>query len=186
MPRHTLVLPNEAFTASMTHFLTLTLKPELYTKTARQQFRQSQPQLLKLLKAHCEKFFCVSELTKECNIHYHVALKLEPLMYEDVDLSDMHFLNSLKTLKSFGFKKLEKLASEQKTYEYLTKDLKRTFGLLNPNDKTLLDVWTYWVKPARIPKKEILNTQQLDPNPKLGEFDDWDDAIAPTPKKQFK
>lgn len=165
MPPHPLALPNRDFAFSCTHFLTVTLKPELYSNQIRQQYRKTYNVLTKFLQSHCDKYLLVTELTKECNVHYHIILKLSALVYEGTDLSDMNFLNDFKTLKPFGFKKLEVIQSIDNVYNYLVKDIKKTHGVINPSSKTALDVWYYWVKSPIPAPQTTLKPLRDDYNP---------------------
>lgn len=185
MPPHSMTAPNRDFVHDCTHFFTITLKPELYSNQIRQQHRKTYKCLTTFMQSHCDKYLLVAELTKDCNLHYHAVLKLSALVYEGTDLSDMNFLNNLKTLKPFGFKKLEIVRNLNESFNYITKELKKTHGTLNPSSKTCLDVWNYWVKqPIPTPQTTLApikddykeeedhehdNTMKL-----LNEFDDWD------------
>lgn len=199
MPPHPLAFPNRDLAYECTHFLTVTLKPEYYSNQIRQQYRKTYNVLTKFLQSHCDKYLLVTELTKDCNIHYHATLKLSTLIYEGTDLSDMNFLNDFKTLKPFGFKKLESINNQENVYNYCVKDIKKTHGLLNPVSKTALNVWSYWVKQPKPTPQNTLHPikDDYDPNEDtehdqikqhiktLEETEDWDNIFI-KPKTVYR
>lgn len=146
--------PTKEMISDMTSFITITLNPKHNDIDCRHQFIKTFTKLQDFLKNHCLKYLLVAELTKEANIHYHGVLKLKPLMFEGEDLSELHLYNEYKSnaimRNTFGFMKLDNyIASFAKAYEYLTKDLTKTYGMINNTrtNKSNHNIWTYWVSP---------------------------------------
>lgn len=81
-------------------------------------------------------------------------------MYENTDLSDMHFIQEYKRYgKYFGYKKFDiNIGNHDLAYEYITKDYNKTFGLVNnSNKKDPLAIWGYWVRPQPVEINTISN-----------------------------
>lgn len=176
-------------------FFTVTLSPDLYQYDCRSQQRKTFNKLESYLQKHCDKYFMVAELTKDCNIHYHIMLRLHPLNLRNddgeiiEDVSSLAFLDDYKGLlkHGFGFKKFEKTQNKLNTYNYLIKDISKTNKILNPKNKNTLDIWQYWVAKRNI-SQIVTNVKNKLPKAVYTKIDndildDWDEDIFLKPDR---
>lgn len=98
--------------------LTITLKPFMYTYTAKEQFRMTRDKLVDIIgKRRCT---AVAELTRENNIHYHCIVNVEGELDRD------SLLNRFRPhSKIFGKKSLEQVRYEDSFEKYVCKDIQR-------------------------------------------------------------
>lgn len=103
----------------MKHEITLTLRPLLYTRTAKEQFEMVTPLIRVAL--HGYKYSMVAELTKEFNIHYHGIIDIHGPIQKNA------LLNKLRPLNRFlGRKRCEAVRFEESYENYIKSDLKET------------------------------------------------------------
>lgn len=106
-------------------FITITLKPKMYKYTAEQQFRYTY-RYVDACADMLEDYCCVTELTKDGNVHYHIWT-----------IGDHGvFINRLKKYtECIGFITVTKLKHNKElreqiedTYEYMIKSIERTYS----------------------------------------------------------
>lgn len=111
---------------SQKYFVTITLKPYMYSKTAGEQYDQTEGDLRKL----CEYYDCggkvVAELTKGFNIHYHGLIDFNT----HLKYPQMAFIDNLRRLKWVGRSQIEPALHENDVSKYLSKDLKKTKDMI--------------------------------------------------------
>lgn len=106
----------------MKHELTLTLKPYLYSKTARDQFRMTKDYVLDILKPY--KHTTVCELTSTNNVHYHSLIDIEGIIARDI------LLNRIRPYKPLGKPHLQQVQYEESYEKYLMKSIKDSTTIL--------------------------------------------------------
>lgn len=116
----------------MKHELTITLKPQLYMKTAREQFKMTKDFVLDILKPY--KHTTVCELTKTNNVHYHSLIDIDGIIQRDI------LLNRIRPYKYLGKPHLEAVQYEESYERYLVKDIIDTTKILNEHP-LLKDDW---------------------------------------------
>lgn len=104
------------------YFFTVTLQPRMYKEDIDKQFDKTKNELLVLLKILSDKITLVTELTKAFNVHYHGIIQLNG--------SKRKFVNMFRGDKQFGFVNLSPIKSEQKVFEYISKDVRFTYDEL--------------------------------------------------------
>lgn len=98
--------------------LTVTLKPYMYTFTAKEQFKMTRDKLVDIIGKRC--CTAVAELTRENNIHYHCIVNVEGELDRDA------LLNRFRPhSKIFGKKSLEQVRYEASFEKYVCKDIQR-------------------------------------------------------------
>lgn len=107
----------------MKHELTITLKPHLYTKTARDQFRLTKDYILDILKPY--KHTTVCELTANNNVHYHSLLDIEGIVEKDI------LLNRIRPYKAFGRLTCTAVQYVTSYEEYIMKSIMDTTRVIN-------------------------------------------------------
>lgn len=134
------------FAREMTHFFTVTLKPNLYELTARQQIKKTFKKLSEVLKPLAMKYLLVAELTKQCNIHYHGIIQWDTTTM-DKDTMSMIFLDNLKPLVNYGRSESQLIEDTEHVYKYIVKDIIKTGNVVNPKGKTPFPVYECYKKP---------------------------------------
>lgn len=128
------------------HFVTFTLKPDLYGKTCRQQLRATFKKACFELERVCKSYQLVAELTKKCNIHYHALVEFdESEFFTKNDLS-MILHDNIKPSNVFGRFDCEPIKHYEETTKYIVKDVVRTGQIINTRGKTPLDYTKEWQK----------------------------------------
>jgi len=155
------------------YFMTVSLKPDLYKWCARKQLKLTFDKLSRYIKIYSNKFLMVAELTKKNNIHYHIIIHFNDILYADTLL-----METLKTSNEFGNTMInEKVITEtQRTFEYCVKDINKTYTIVNkvkygkPGYTLLYDVYTV----HNVEKKEIImmeiDTSSLDEGISIDDF----------------
>lgn len=174
-------------TSNYTHFVTFTLQPQLYGKTARQQLRSTWKKANFELQRVCKSYHLVAELTKKANIHYHAIVEFDICQFFDADDLSIILYDNLKTSNVFGRSESEKIKDITKTTNYIIKDLEKTTKIINPRGKTPLDCKFEWIKGLQ--KIDVIKTTRLkdylkidenintteDPPDFYKDFDNWID-----------
>jgi len=176
-------IPNLMLVTGCDHFLTITLEPTMLRLQCREQYKKTFGKLAKLLQNYCDKYLIVIELTKDCNVHYHLLMTFHN---NEEGITQMLFLNDYKRIQELGFKKLEKVSNLQNVFNYLIKEIPKTYKVINPKGKVEYKVWEYFVRGVTVSTPSILNTEKLDISPieTYGEFDDLFISTS-KPKKSF-
>lgn len=123
-------------------FITVTLRPDLYGRNARGQFKTSLDKFHSLMRTQLREYVWVAELTDKGNVHYHCV------GYDIDTYSKDIILDATKCHKILGNTKIntQRVEDTERTYNYLIKDLERTHAVINRN-KDILEVSGKWVKP---------------------------------------
>lgn len=113
----------------MDYVVTLTLRPQMYRLSAKEQFRLCKPLLEKVFRKDMllDQFHVslVAELTQEHNIHYHGVVTLRSLAHKDRLLDRFRQYN-----KEFGKKEIVQMVNYHKWYDYINKDIARTRSVI--------------------------------------------------------
>lgn len=133
-------------TENYSHFVTLTLKPELYGKSCRQQLRSTFNKANFELQRVCKHYYLVAELTKKCNIHYHAKVEFDISEFFTADDLSLILQDNLKTSNVFGRSECEPIKSQELINKYIIKDIEKTHKIINPRGKTTLDCKKEWTK----------------------------------------
>lgn len=107
----------------MKHELTITLKPIMYTKTAKEQFDMTYQYVLDILKPY--KHTTVAELTVLNNVHYHSLIDIEGIIQKDI------LLNRIRPYKLLGKPHCTAVQYEVSYENYLLKDIIETNKVIN-------------------------------------------------------
>lgn len=152
-----------------THFVTLTLKPELYGKTCRQQLRSTFAKANYELQKVAKRYKLVAELTKKCNIHYHALVLFDVTTHFDANDLSMILQDNLKSSNVFGRSESENIKDVMNTYNYVIKDLEKTSKIINPRHKSILTYTKDWekgmieIQPIKIKRlSEYLDKEIID------------------------
>lgn len=113
-------------------FITITLLPYLYKRTAQSQFVITYHELVSYLNCFCRDYCMVAEITKDGNVHYHGWVVWERSQ------SFMTFSDSLKHANHyFGFVYKTKLkdgackdVQRKRMREYMLKDIRTTYRMI--------------------------------------------------------
>lgn len=106
-------------------FITITLKPKLYSFTAEQQFRFTY-KYVEACTNVLEDYCCVAELTKDGNVHYHLWTVGDHGIFIDRLKKYTECIGIINVTKLKHAIILEEQA--QNTYNYMTKDIERTYS----------------------------------------------------------
>lgn len=110
-------------------FMTVTLPPRFYKFTSITQYELTKNELCRLLEAGTDWAWCVVELTREGNVHYHIIASTH---YKHQIIG---FINKVKRSKSFGYVKLspdiQTPESLTRSINYLCKDLESSRKVLH-------------------------------------------------------
>jgi len=119
--------------------ITFTLKPEFCKqKKARNQLIKTFDSVEFLLKTFTSAYVVVAELTKTCNVHYHALIKWSQTM----EYADLRFRDCMKNNRILGFFDItEKVKSVNDTFNYITKDIKKTSTIVNIGKSKSICVW---------------------------------------------
>lgn len=128
------------------HFVTFTLKPELYGKTCRQQLRSTFKKACFELERVCKSYQLVAELTKKCNIHYHALVEFDETEFFTKNDLSLILHDNIKPSNVFGRFDCEPIKNYEATSAYLVKEIVKTGQILNPRGKTQLDYQKEWQK----------------------------------------
>jgi len=150
--------------SNFTHFVTFTLQPKLYGKSARQQLRATFNKANYELQRVCKSYKLVAELTKSCNIHYHAIVQFDQSEFFTIYDHCLILLDNIKSSNVFGRTESEEIRDFAKTQTYLTKDIAQTNRILNPRGKLSLDYTKDWTKGMKVidVKKLATLTKMLD------------------------
>lgn len=98
-----------------TWFITITIDPKLFVKTAKQQFEITYPPMIKILDRFSYDYSYVTELTEHANVHYHCWLEFKNIN------TKYRFINAFKESKHLGFIKVNKepIIETERTYAYM-------------------------------------------------------------------
>lgn len=154
-----------------THFVTVTLNPDLMNKHRMyQQLKLTSDKI----KGHCQALhpsIWVAELTKKANIHYHIMVKCD-------EMEAMLLIDDFKTNKKYGYIDIQPIKNHQKTYEYLIKNVTFTYNVLHAGrnkNNVPQDIWNIYLHElqakTKLKSKKILELMQL-VNSKLDEIMD--------------
>lgn len=136
-------------------FITVTLKPEHYTRKVKIQYSLLSKATAKLLKQYCDKVMMIPELTQKCNIHIHAVIKWTTR----IDYPEIRILDDIKDNKYIGIiyitpQKIHSLESANRVWEYMTEDAYKTRKILGlPN---IVSKWEYEII-SYIKEKKILD-----------------------------
>lgn len=83
-------------------FLTVTLKPHMYSDVFVKQLMDTRWKLTRLLDRYCFDYCLVAEATEVGNLHYHAWIQMRNINHTPV------LCNNIKKLKEFGFISLSK------------------------------------------------------------------------------
>ncbi len=133
-------------TTNFSHFVTFTLKPELYGKSCRQQLRVTFKKACYELERVCKSYKLVAELTKKCNVHYHALVEFDVNIHFSSDDLSMILQDNVKSSNVFGRSESEPIKNHDATVGYLSKDIQKTAKIINPRGKTPLDYTKDWTK----------------------------------------
>lgn len=125
----------------MKHELTLTLKPYMYSKTAKEQFQATKEYVLDILRPY--KHTTVCELTENNNVHYHSLIDIEGIIQKDI------LLNRIRPYKPFGKPHCRQVQYEISYEKYLIKSIEQTTKVLNEHP-IIADYWYIGGKPLMI------------------------------------
>lgn len=155
-----------------THFVTFTLQPHLYGKTARQQIRTTFAKANFELQRVAKSYHLVAELTKKANIHYHAMVEYDVNSTFDADDLSLMLQDNVKTSNVIGRTESEVIRDYNQTFVYLQKDIAKTNKIVNPRNKTTLEVQKIWTKTIEIKPIKIS---------KLKDYLTLDDGIEEDP-----
>ena len=113
---------------SGSYFMTVSLKPDLYSFSARSQFKKTNDKLFKLIKGYSNNFMMTTELTKKANIHYHIIIKFKDMEY----VSEL-LIEALRSTKEFGNTMInpDVIIETERTLNYIKKDIHKTYTIIN-------------------------------------------------------
>lgn len=113
----------------LTIFLTITLRPKLYKFQAITQYEISLHTVIDILDKHMRNYSIVAELTKECNVHYHVIGHARGIS------NLMRLLDSSKKNRVIGFIKrspnIHNIESLDRAIHYILKDIPNTNKIIS-------------------------------------------------------
>lgn len=141
--------------AIYTHFVTVTLQPKMYGKSCRQQLRATSKKLLIELNNVCNSYKFVAELTNKCNIHYHGICNFYVTDSFNADILNLMLQDNLKKYGCFGFVDSEAIKDIDKVTAYITKDVDKTYKVVNPRNKTVLSIYWEWAKSAKTDREPL-------------------------------
>jgi len=131
-------------------FVTVTLLPYMYGEDARTQLKKTFQPIKDLLQIYSDKYLIIAELTKDGNIHYHASLKPRlDLDYPDAIILDAIKKHNKRNQKLFGRSQVdtESKYKIQTRFDYLTKDLNKTYKIVNlDHPRNPKDIWDYYVR----------------------------------------
>lgn len=116
----------------MLYELTVTLRPQLYRHTAKEQFNATRHAIEDILRSSTRSqlrpkgfFTAIAELTGENNVHYHCLVDLEDLEAKD------NLLNRFRGwMKIFGRKTCSQVLYEDSYKNYMQKDLQSSWKVI--------------------------------------------------------
>lgn len=103
--------------------VTITLKPFMYVHSSEKQYELTAPVLQKLLLNRYQAS-CVAELTKQFNIHYHMAIELADAA------ARKRFCDDLRKIKWVGRTSIEMVRNDILYFTYMNKDIAETRSLI--------------------------------------------------------
>lgn len=106
----------------VSYFMTQTLRPTLYKLKVSQQHEKIFKEIKYAVRRYSKYAMVVPELTKKCNMHYHMIVKFED------DLFKIQFVDHMRKI---GFYDLQILKNEQKCMNYMMKDVHNTREILS-------------------------------------------------------
>jgi len=113
-------------------FLTITVKPELYSLNVRNQYKKTIPHVISILGNMTKKYVLLMETTKKSNVHYHVLAQFKD---NNSQLMGTLLEDQLKGHKVLGNTKVNDTQVLEENYprtiEYLFKDYEKTMKMLN-------------------------------------------------------
>lgn len=127
----------------MKYEFTITLKPQMYRYSAKEQFDKTRQYLNDKFVGYCVS--CVAELTQDHNVHYHAMIELKDMTMKD------KFLNQFRGSATWGRKTCTQIVHERKWEEYLKKDITKTREVLGY--PIVCDNFEILEKPIYIPCK---------------------------------
>lgn len=159
-------------------FITVTLRPDLYGRNARGQFKTSIKHLHMMLQNNLDRYCWVAELTNKGNVHYHIAGKENQQYAKDVimDVSKCHKILGNTLINR------EKISERKRTYEYMIKDIDKTHYVINNKKTDELEISGHWEKPViKKAKTKVLLpvAKAIDNNINLEDSDTWLCTIRP-------
>lgn len=108
----------------MKHEVTVTLRPQMYRHTAKQQFDITSLCMKHILNGY--KATCIAELTQENNVHYHCLVDIEG------PINKNKFLDKFRQYhKYFGRKSCKMVMFEESYEKYLVKSYQDTTKIIN-------------------------------------------------------
>lgn len=114
-------------------FITVTLNPKFcnFAKTAIRQFNMTINDLRSMLNYIAEDYCLKTELTEQCNVHYHLWIEYKK------DFNIKYFISAMRENDRFGFIYKTKIKynkstaqQQQDAYNYLIKDMLETYKIL--------------------------------------------------------
>jgi len=128
-------------------FITQTICPKLYTKSAELQFALTLNPFLKILEKYCYNYSYVTELTEHANVHYHAWIELRN------DNNKYRLINEIKKTRNLGFCMInkERIEDIERTYAYMVDSDLRKMG------KNLQAAYNLILKPEVAGSKNNLN-----------------------------
>lgn len=136
---------------SVDYHITLTLKPSMYRMDAEEQFRKTKDIVRNLMRGFT--YTCVTELTNQYNIHYHMICKAPLAIAKCIPKL---FADRKRKIKELGFHKMDSVDNYDVYTAYMLKDVKKTQEILGHypviNDDYMLNIIKvdgYIVKPLQ-------------------------------------
>jgi len=115
-------------------FITQTISPKLNIKPASYQFAVAINPFIKILDRYCYDYQYVTELTDQCNVHFHAWVVFKN------DNNKFRFINDIKKTKELGFCKInvQPITEIERTASYMIdandekkgKNLKAAYALI--------------------------------------------------------
>lgn len=113
------------WTLSVDYFITVTLKPILYSKPSELQFSLTAQKLFDTLKGKCRdiKLTLISEETKSLNVHYHGIISVPSY----VSNNPRRWIIDRLRISPFGRVDVEQIDNFQNVSNYIQKDIKKDY-----------------------------------------------------------
>lgn len=108
------------------HFITITIPPRYYRRTAMNQFKATKPTIKNILNSFFRTAIVVAELTERGNIHYHILGNFK----EHEGSQRVYKIGFIDSLKKFARTDCQIAKQPMVAMRYLTKDLNVTAPII--------------------------------------------------------